>query len=191
MAVMSKASVTKTLLVSSLLLSGGIGLTLAQDDPSFFTAAKQDDVVDDYDPDFDDQAADYADYDYDGGDFDEGEIEADPDNGDGDYYDGGGGQGVLFDDNVYDQVVQAISDNGGLLSDTGDDDFWCYPTDGTDVEWCIEQAQGEGKSKLVLAATDDTNYFYVDQQVKLPQNFIVTGETGDNGELLTWIMASR
>jgi len=187
---MSKASVTKTLLVSSLLLSGGIGLTLAQDDPSFFTAAKQDDVVDDYDPDFDDQAADYADYDYDGGDFDEGEIEADPDNGDGDYYDGGGGQGVLFDDNVYDQVVQAISDNGGLLSDTGDDDYWCYPTDGTDVEWCIEQAQGEGKSKLVLAATDDTNYFYVDQQVKLPQNFIVTGELGDNGELLTWITAS-
>ena len=76
-----KASVTKTLLVSGLLLSGGIGLALAQDDPSFFTAAKQDDVVDDYDPDFDDQAADYADYGDDGntgdaGDFGSGQCES-------------------------------------------------------------------------------------------------------------------
>jgi len=73
-----KASVTKTLLVSGLLLSGGIGLALAQDDPSFFTAAKQDDVVDDYDPDFDDQAADYADYgdDGDAGDFGSGQCES-------------------------------------------------------------------------------------------------------------------
>ena len=63
----SKASLTRTLLVSSLLLSGAVGLTLAQDDPSYFP------LPDGGDPDYDpDPEEDYAD---DGGDFDGGWCE--------------------------------------------------------------------------------------------------------------------
>jgi hypothetical protein len=75
---MSKASVTKTLVVSTLLLSGGIGLSLAQDDPSYFPLPDGGDP--DYDPDFADPE-DYADDggndgDDGGGDFEGGWCES-------------------------------------------------------------------------------------------------------------------
>jgi hypothetical protein len=178
------------------LLSGAVGLTLAQDDPSFFTAAKQDDVGD-YDPDFDDPAA-AEEVDYDGGDAaaeydpDNGDVDVDVDYDDEDDADADDGYHQFpFPDNVYDQVVQSIQDQGGLLSATGDDDYLCYPgpDPGVDVEDCIQEALNAGSSKLVLAATDDDNWFYIDKQVKLPQRFTLTGQT-DGDDLNTWIFAS-